>query len=193
MVNSAKYDRQQAVHNATQLFWEKGFHATSMRNIQDAIDMRPGSIYACFGSKEGLFKESLNHYAQRSLSLIEHHAEKQSSPLLALRSFVMDLVENKDGKAPNDLCMLVKTVAELTEDQAELLAEARHLLKSIENAFAELFQKAIDSGELDSNQNPERMARLLEMQIMGLRAYTRANPDRSQVQQLVDDALSFME
>ncbi|MCW8884927.1 MAG: TetR/AcrR family transcriptional regulator [Motiliproteus sp.] len=192
MVNSAKYDRQAALHNATQLFWEKGFHATSMRNIQDAIDMRPGSIYACFGSKEGLFKESLNHYAQRSLSLLRQHAQEHESPLQALRSFVIYLIGNRQGTAPSDLCMLVKTVAELTEDQSELLMEARQLLKLIENEFAVLFQRAIDCGELDASQDPERLARLLEMQIMGLRAYARANTDRSQVEQLVDDALSFM-
>lgn len=62
-MSTAKHDRQDAIQKATDLFWEKGFHATSMRNIQQAMDMRPGSIYASFGSKEGLFQESLQHYA----------------------------------------------------------------------------------------------------------------------------------
>ncbi|MFA0500949.1 TetR/AcrR family transcriptional regulator, partial [Vibrio sp. 10N.222.46.A1] len=56
MAKTAKFDRQDVVDKATNLYWEKGFHATSMRNLQDVIDMRPGSIYAAFGSKEGLFK-----------------------------------------------------------------------------------------------------------------------------------------
>ena len=64
MAKATKFDRQDAVDKATHLYWEKCFHGTSMRNLQDVIDMRPGSIYACFGSKEGLFKEVLNNYAQ---------------------------------------------------------------------------------------------------------------------------------
>ena len=53
MANKVKFEREQVVYAASQLFWEKGFHATSTRDLQDAINMRPGSIYAAFGSKEG--------------------------------------------------------------------------------------------------------------------------------------------
>ena len=59
MGNAAKFDRQQVIDKATHLYWEKGFHATSMRHLQEVIDMRPGSIYAAFGSKEELFKHCL--------------------------------------------------------------------------------------------------------------------------------------
>ena len=43
--------------------WNKGFHATSTSVLQDAINMRPGSICSAFGSKEGLYSESLKNYA----------------------------------------------------------------------------------------------------------------------------------
>ena len=65
-VTSVKHDRQDAIRRATDLFWEKGFRATSMRNIQQATDLRPGSIYASFGSKEGVFKETLQDYVKVS-------------------------------------------------------------------------------------------------------------------------------
>ncbi len=152
--------------------------------------MRPGSIYACFGSKEGLFKESLRHYAEGSLAMIREQGQCCDSPLQALRSFVRCLVTEQRGDAPSDLCMLVKTVAELTDDNAELLAEARQLIRLIEDAFAELLQRAIDAGELDEKKDARRLARLLQMQVMGLRSYARANKDPAQLEQLVDDALS---
>ncbi|MCT7654735.1 TetR/AcrR family transcriptional regulator [Oceanimonas sp. NS1] len=52
-----------------------------MRTIQAAIDMRPGSIYASFGSKEGLFQEALTHYARSSRSRLAACVERASSPL----------------------------------------------------------------------------------------------------------------
>ncbi|MDC9612019.1 TetR/AcrR family transcriptional regulator, partial [Pseudoalteromonas sp. GABNS16H] len=36
------------------LFWERGYAGASMKQIEQALDMRPGSIYATFGSKDGL-------------------------------------------------------------------------------------------------------------------------------------------
>ncbi|MGB0944737.1 MAG: TetR/AcrR family transcriptional regulator, partial [Marinomonas sp.] len=61
-----KYDRALAIEKATQLFWKLGFQATKMRDLQEELDMRPGSIYAAFGNKEALFKICLLNYAEQS-------------------------------------------------------------------------------------------------------------------------------
>ena len=63
MSKNAKFDRTEVVEKATNLYWEKGYHGTSMRDLQTTVDLRPGSIYAAFGSKDNLFKEAINHYA----------------------------------------------------------------------------------------------------------------------------------
>jgi len=64
MSRTTLYNRQEALERAIQLFWQKGFHATSLKDIEQVLDMRPGSIYAAFGNKNGLFQEALEHYAQ---------------------------------------------------------------------------------------------------------------------------------
>ena len=174
MATTTKYDRRDVIQKATNLFWEKGFHATSMRNLQETIDMRPGSIYASFGSKEGLFKETLQHYANESLALLKQFEDAHVSPLEALREFLSSVVISQ-SQAPSNMCMLVKTISELTDDNAELLAEAQQLLGNVEAAFAKLFAQAQANGELDSSKDPKRLASLLQIQIMGLRAYARAN------------------
>lgn len=192
MANTIKYDRRDVIQKATDLFWKKGFHATSMRNLQEAIDMRPGSIYASFGSKEGLFKETLQHYANESLARLNSFADTHESPLDALREFLSSVVISQT-QAPSNMCMLVKTISELTDDNAELLAEAQRLLGKMEAAFAELFAQAQANGELDSSKNPKRLASLLQMQVMGLRAYARANKgSETNIKALVDDAFASL-
>ena len=96
MAKTAKFDRQDVVDKATNLYWEKGFHATSMRNLQDVIDMRPGSIYATFGSKEGLFKETLARYTELGILNLNRFRSETDSPIKALESFVKRaVVESK--------------------------------------------------------------------------------------------------
>ena len=63
MANKIKFEREHVVRVASQLFWEKGFHATSLKDIEHALDMRPGSIYAAFGNKESLYSQALDLYA----------------------------------------------------------------------------------------------------------------------------------
>jgi len=187
-----KYDRQDVIEKATAFFWKKGFHATSMRNLQEVIDMRPGSIYAGFGSKEGLFKEALQYYANAGLERLAACAEATPSPLEAVKDF-LKMAVSKSSPLPSDMCMLVKSIAELTEDNADLLAEARRLLGTIQNALAELLTQAKECGELDESKNPQRMARFLQMQLMGLHAYTRAYTGDIQVNELIDDAFACLQ
>lgn len=192
MVNTVKHDRQLAIQKATALFWEKGFHATSMRNLQEAIDMRPGSIYASFGSKEELFKASLQYYTSTSLAQLTACTETAPSPLEALKMFIRNAVIGSRASSPCGMCMLVKTISELTEDNADLLAEAKRLLSAIENAFTALLIQAKENGELDASKDPKRLACFLQMQLMGLRAYAHANNGGSQVNDLIDDAFACL-
>ncbi|MDF7800046.1 TetR/AcrR family transcriptional regulator [Pontiellaceae bacterium B1224] len=187
-----KYDRQDVIEKATNLFWEKGFHATSMRNLQEVIDMRPGSIYACFGCKDGLFKETLRYYADKGRSNLQTCVETTATPLDALKLFIHNAVLGNPD-APNSMCMLVKSISELTEnDNPELLDESKQLLRGIENAFTDLLTQAVERGELDASKDPRRLARFLQMQLMGLRAYAQANKGTVSVEEMLDDMFSCL-
>ncbi len=192
MGTTVKYDRQVALQKATDLFWEKGFHATSMRNIQQATELRPGSIYASFGSKEGLFREALHHYANASTERLNACVEAAATPLGGLKMFFTESVIGSRVAAPSGMCMLVKTLSELTDENADLLAEAKRLLSNVEGAIAALLSKAQERGELDSSIVPERLARRLQVQLMGLRAYARVNEDEAQIATLIEDAFDSL-
>lgn len=186
MANTAKHNRDEVIQKATWLFWEKGFHATSMRDLQDRVDLRPGSIYAAFGSKEGLFKEALKFYAAQNYRLLKNF-QAEASPLNALKQFVTCIVLSEDEETPNEMCMLVKSISELTEENLELLEQAKALLQSMESIFTDMLIQAQEQGEMDKSKDPQRLARLLQMQLIGLRAYQRANPNKAQVSEMIED------
>lgn len=188
---SAKFDRQDVIQKATALFWEKGFHAASMRDLQAAIDLRPGSIYAAFGSKEGLFKEALQHYTDLSLEMIAAHRAASPSPLAALQSILRSAVTDLSSR-PNGMCMLVKSIAELTEANADLLAEAKRLLAVVEDAFTDLLTEAVECGELSKSNTPKRLARIAQMQMFGLRTYAQAHGGDVNAAELVEDAMNCL-
>ncbi|MDX1730552.1 MAG: helix-turn-helix domain-containing protein, partial [Aurantimonas coralicida] len=48
--NARPYDRDAALDAALRLFWAKGYHATSLKDLEAALTMKPGSIYAAFQS-----------------------------------------------------------------------------------------------------------------------------------------------
>tara|TARA_Y100001956_G_scaffold47156_1_gene45884 strand:- start:8872 stop:9456 length:585 start_codon:yes stop_codon:yes gene_type:complete len=190
MGKAAKFDREQVINLATDLYWQKGFHATSMRNLQDVIDMRPGSIYAAFGSKDGLFKEALNNYTQMGIELLATCIEEASSPLEGLKVFVKKVVINTKQDAPNGMCMLAKTIAELTDEHQELLERAQQCFQKMERTFAEVIGQAQQHGEIEQSKDPVKLARHLQIQIAGLRTYAKADDNDELLAEMIDDIFS---
>lgn len=191
MAKTAKFDRQDVVDKATNLYWEKGFHATSMRNLQDVIDMRPGSIYAAFGSKEGLFKETLARYTELGILNLNRFRSETDSPIKALENFVKRAVVESKQSAPNGMCMLAKTVAELTNEHAELLEEAKKSLKIMEGEFAKLITEAQELGEISKEREPAQLARHVQVQIAGLRTYAKTCNDIDLLNSMVEDVFKY--
>jgi AcrR family transcriptional regulator len=59
-----EFDRDAALEAAMFLFWRKGFEATSMNDLCDAMGVRSPSLYAAFGSKEALYLEVIERYVE---------------------------------------------------------------------------------------------------------------------------------
>ncbi|MGC9493126.1 TetR/AcrR family transcriptional regulator [Vibrio genomosp. F10] len=190
MAKTAKFDRQDVVNKAMALYWEKGFHATSMRNLQDVIDMRPGSIYAAFGSKDELFKEALRHYKQNGLARLAHCREESETPIAALKLFMRQLILDTLSGSPSSLCMLAKTVAELTDENKELLDEARKSVIEMEKAIEKLIIEAQEIGEVDAQKSTAQLARHVQIQITGLRTYAKTHNGQAPLNEMIEDVFN---
>jgi len=188
MSKQAKFDRDQVIEKAKNLYWEKGYHATSMRNLQDVVDMRPGSIYAAFGSKDNLFKEALNRYAEESSDQLARCMAQEPTVLGGLKQFIRSTIICHNESVPSGMCMIVKTVSELTKaDSPELLASAMGILEGVEKAFTQIFQQAIEKGEVDADKNPLDLARSFQVQIIGLRTYSQITQNKDSLEKLIDE------
>jgi AcrR family transcriptional regulator len=59
------FDREQALEQAMEVFWKKGFEATSVADLTEAMGINPPSLYAAFGDKEQLFLAAVERYQAR--------------------------------------------------------------------------------------------------------------------------------
>lgn len=192
MSRTALYNRQEALERALKLFWQKGFHATSLKDIEEALDMRPGSIYAAFGSKDGLFQEALDYYARLGLTELERILSHHESPLLGLAAYVRQLGGIRDKELPSQACMLVKSLLELGAREQAALQKVEMLLAGMEKRFIDCFSAAQRLGELDNELDATRLGRRLQAEVMGLRAFAQRDVDSEAVHALAEDmALSI--
>ena len=75
-----EFDRTEALNQAMKVFWQKGYTATSMNDLYEAMGIKSPSLYAAFGSKEDLYEEVLLHYEQSVAPRIWGHMTSEPSP-----------------------------------------------------------------------------------------------------------------
>lgn len=195
MARNARYDRQTALEKAVYLFWQRGYHATSMKQIEQALDMRPGSIYAAFGSKDRLFSEALDAYAEKGSSELGALLTEQVPIIDALQDYLRNIAIacHPGSSEPSRACMLVKTLLEASYTHSSIADQANGLLCGIERSIAATLERARDRGELKPDTHCQRLARLIQAQIMGLRAFAQRETSAEQVSELADDMAALLE
>lgn len=166
MPRKPNYDRNDLIERARDLFWKRGWAGTSLKDLEATLQMKPGSFYAAFGSKEALFALAMEKYAADGHERLKALAQKHG-PIKALQRFPKMVVEN--DAAPAKACMLAKTLLELHAHNHPLANEANlHLLK-MEAHFAELFQLAQSTGDIDASHDPLVLARRYQSDLLGFR------------------------
>ena len=68
MGNTKQYDRTDLLDRAVELFRLQGFTATSTADLVTELGVNRKSMYAEFGSKQGLFEAVLERYTDAHLS-----------------------------------------------------------------------------------------------------------------------------
>ncbi|WP_299720307.1 TetR/AcrR family transcriptional regulator [uncultured Tateyamaria sp.] len=166
MPRKPNYDRDELIERARDLFWKRGWAGTSLKDLEVVLQMKPGSFYAAFGSKDALFSLAMEKYATDGWERLKA-LEQEHGPIKALQCFPKMVVEN--DAAPAKACMLSKTLLELHAHSHPLAQDANlHLLK-MEGHFAELFRLAQSTGDIDRSHDPQVLARRYQSDLLGLR------------------------
>lgn len=168
------------------LFWTKGYHATSLKDLEHALSMKPGSIYAAFQSKEALFRATIGRYADRMAGDMERMIDTSPAPLAALQAHLRSLSVLSPCDRPSTACMLVKSLLEVQQDSA-LRALIVEQLDRIEGLIARALDRAQETSELPATCDTRRVARRIQTYIFGLKVQAQRETDPQQMTELCDD------
>lgn len=179
MTRARPYDRDKALDAALNLFWQKGYHATSLKDLEAALAMKPGSIYAAFKSKESLYLASLERYFLNGRDQLRRDMESAPTVLAGLADHLRGY--GCIGPTPDTAraCMIVKTILDTTDAEPAIRDRARAYYDQLRTDFAAHFRKAKEAGELPPDADPERLAQRFQADVTALRieAHNSTDPD----------------
>lgn len=144
MARPLEFDRRHAVNKALELFWRKGYQASSLADLLAAMGIGRSSFYAAFTDKRSLYIECLDLFAARTLALLQR-ARTEMPPVNALESFFERNfigARGASGAKGHWGCMLVNTVLEMAGVDDELAARASDHLGEMQRVFRACLQEA---------------------------------------------------
>ncbi|MEM5583507.1 helix-turn-helix domain-containing protein [Roseibium sp. AS2] len=186
MKRAQPYDREKALDAAQDLFWRKGYHATSLKDLEAALAMKPGSIYAAFKSKEALFLAGLERYFLTSRQSVRDQMAVADTVLGGLADHLRSHGAMAGGPPDNRACMIVKTLLDTTAEDGAVSAWAHTYFEDMRSEFAGFFRKARENGELPPGADPDRLARRYQANITALRVEAHLGGDPAALTDLAD-------
>lgn len=193
MARPIQFDRDEVIERALHAFWEQGYCATGMARLVDATHLKPGSLYAAFDSKQGLFLAALDRYGEQSAERLRLQLEGADSPLQGIGEFLRSLATTVESAEKQGSCLLVNSVLELARRDDEVRAHANRHFALIERMLADALRRAQDQGELAADRNCDELASFLINNIWGLRVLAGTGPQPGRAQQIVGQILSILQ
>lgn len=193
MARAKEFDPDEALDRALDLFWDRGFSATSMQNLVDTMGIGRGSLYETFGSKENLFAEALDRYAARSVDFMVQTITDSEEPLEGIRTLIRGFARSAANGGNTRGCLMVNTIVELAPHDEAMAEILRRHWGRVENAITKVLRRAQDTGDLDRAKKPRALARHLVNTIQGLAVQGKYVRTRSSANDVADIALSVLE
>lgn len=191
MARPREFEIDTAVEQAMEVFWRRGYEATSVEDLTSALGIGKGSMYAAFGSKQQLYTRALDMYCERQAVGLVERLGRADDVRGAVRGVLIDMAET-DLLDPERGCFLVNATTERSDDPA-VAARAAAAMRLVESAFADALTRARAQGQLDPGKDPASMARLLTTVIQGLRVMGKARAGRRFVEDTVDAAVGALD
>ncbi len=121
MVGVRQFDEERLLAQALEVFWRKGFRATSMLDLANATGVLRGSLYNAYGDKDALFLLAFERYAGRFLELVRA-VLADPDPRRALLGFFDMIIVNMTEGSPSKGCLTTRTATEndATNEAVEL-------------------------------------------------------------------------
>lgn len=186
MARTKEFDPDAVLQSALELFWERGYEATSMTDLVEHLGIGRASIYATFGNKHELYMKALHRYLEtrdpNPLDLLS-----QPGPVLPA---VTALVEWNVDQSVRDRrgCFVVNTAVELPTDPhaARCVASA---WDTLEVALTSALTRARAQGELAADADPRALARFLLVTLQGIRVVAKVGPYPARLRDTAEQAL----
>jgi TetR/AcrR family transcriptional repressor of nem operon len=192
VARTKEFEPEMALDSAMDLFWRRGYEATSVHDLLAEMGIGRGSMYDTFGDKRALFLAALDRFEESRVSRADEILENSASAVEGIRRLFETTIEGLVSYEPRRGCLLANTAVELAPHDEEVAARISRYVRHTEDAFERVLVRGRATGEIPADRDPKALARFLVSTLHGVRVLARAGVDRAVLDDSVRMALEVL-
>lgn len=187
------FNKNEVLNKAMELFWKKGYHATSIQDLVSFLGINRGSLYDTYGGKKELFDQAFQLYRTNNSNGVTAFFESKDEVKKGFRELfemgINEAITDSDSKG----CFVVNTTTELIPGEEEMLKTIRENKKVFEGLFYAFLLKGQQNGEILKGKNIKNIASLFYTFYSGLKVVAKVENNPKELLNSVDEILVLLD
>ena len=192
MPRSEVFNRDEVLEKAKNVFWLKGYNATSMQDLVNATGLNRSSIYNSFESKLNLYKLTLEKYQNEGVGFFEVITHSNLNGFDSVKKIFETTLNLMIKDANRKGCMFVNCNTEMGNQNMLL----KNLTKKNQHILIGFFESLIKKGQIDGSISKERevasSAIFLASSFQGFRITGMNISDAKSLQSIIKNTLTIL-
>lgn len=180
MSRPIQFNQTKVIQSAMTLFFRHGYTATSMSILLTTTGLKSGSLYASFGSKQGLFEAAIDYYASTTLQKLTEQLNCTDNFVENIRNAISATIDGSLACEPHG-CFLTNSIIELAPHNESIKLRVQGHLGNVEQAYIAALNKAKEAGQLPEDLSVERKVTKIMISLWGICVFQRTGLDAQQV------------
>lgn len=175
------------------LFWSKGYQATSLQNLLEAMQLSKSSLYQSFGSKPQLFDQCIEHYCETQAECMLEQLQNSPSARQFIEDTFNDIAINARTRAVKKGCLLMNAASEFGQTDARIAAQIDRGMSRFFKVFLTGVKRAQKEGAITADRNPIVLANYLVTSMSGLKTMVKAGMEPEKLTEIVRVILTALD
>jgi TetR/AcrR family transcriptional repressor of nem operon len=178
------FDLDGAVTSALNVFWERGYGATTPAELLEAIGVGKGSFYNAFGSKHALFDQALRRYGDERVAGLSSWFADSGPVGQRIKNYFERLAAPENEKTLRRGCFAANTAAELGRRDPVARKIVRGTFERMENVLEATLVEGQKRGELDGALDPKAIATVLLAALIGITVLAKVDSSAARTKRI---------
>ena len=184
------FDRETVLAAARDTFWKHGYDGSSIADLTAAMGITPQSLYAAFGSKADLYRETLDQYRRMPRPEPGNPFQDKLDTVTAFERFLTNSAKIFTAPEHPKGCMISTAVLNCAEENEPIAHHVASMRLQTLDIFTARIERGIAEGDMRPDADARSLARFLGAIVQGMSVQARDGATADELLALLSHALN---